>query len=167
MNDPGFASPVEQPAPIAVAASSVTVSLPAAEPAPAPVPLPDLAQTLESLRTETVRASGALPKVSELRRSAAARFGKSKVVVQLGAYGSPAMLQAGWAKLAKRHASLSRYTPATARFQAPIGTVYRLSLKGFADNGEARRMCEQLKRSGAACFVRNVAGDTAVRFASR
>lgn len=157
MNDPGFATPVP----------TAPVELAAAAPEAAPVPLPDMAQTLDSLRTERVRASSTLPKVSELRRAAAARFGASKVVVQLGAYGSPKSLQHGWTKLAKRHGALARYTPTTARFQAPIGTVYRLSLKGFASDGEARRMCQQLKSAGASCFVRNLAGDTPVRFASR
>jgi hypothetical protein len=47
------------------------------------------------------------------------------------------------------------------------GTVYRLSLKGFASDGEARQLCMQLKASGATCFVRNAAGDAPVRFASR
>jgi Flp pilus assembly protein TadD len=160
MSDPSFASP---PTEIAYAPPAAPAQM--AEVIPAP--LADMAETLQSLRTEPVRASSKLPKVSELRRAAAARFGKSKVVVQLGAYGSPHSLQAGWSKLAKRHAALSRYTPTTARFQAPVGTVYRLSLKGFASEGEARQMCGQLKSAGAACFVRSVAGDTPIRFASR
>ena len=157
MNDSAFAAP-QVPAAASVEMAAM---------GPMPMPLPDAAQTLDSLRSEPVRASGALPKVAELRRAAAVRFGQSKVVVQLGAYNSPAMLQHGWSKLAKRHGALSRYTPTTARFQAPIGTVYRLSLKGFASDGEARRMCQQLKSAGAACFVRTIAGDTPVRFASR
>ncbi|HVF83540.1 MAG TPA: tetratricopeptide repeat protein [Sphingomicrobium sp.] len=157
MNDLSFAVPAASPAPVEMAELA-----PSGEAAP----LPDMAQTLDSLRTEPVRRSSSLPKVAELRRAAAARFGKSKVVVQLGAYGSPKSLQQGWAKLAKRHGTLSRYTPTTARFQAPIGTVYRLSLKGFASDGEARRMCQQLKSSGANCFVRTIAGDTPVRLAS-
>jgi cell division septation protein DedD len=162
INDPTFAAPNAPPAAVELAAAA-PVRAPVAEPAP----LPDMAQTLDSLRTEPVRASSRLPKVSELRRAAAARFGKSKVVVQLGAYGSPKSLQQGWAKLAKSHGSLARYMPATARFQAPVGTVYRLSLKGFASDGEARQLCQRLKSAGANCFVRTVAGDTALRFASR
>ena len=169
MNDAGFAAPIEPvAAPVSVAAAAVTVPLPAAAP-PAEItgPLADIAQNLDSLRHEPVRRSGALPKVSELRRTAAIRFGRSGVVVQLGAYGSRQTLEAGWAKLSKRHGVLARYTPATARFQAPIGPVYRLSLQGFASANEAKNVCQQLKSVGAACFVRNVAGDLAVRFASR
>jgi len=169
MNDAGFAAPTEPTlAPISVAAAAVTVPLPAATPAAEVAgPLADIAQNLQALRHEQVRRSGALPKVSELRRTAAIRFGRSGVVVQLGAYGSRESLEAGWAKLSRRHGVLARYTPATARFQAPIGPVFRLSLQGFSSATEATNVCQHLKGAGAACFVRSVAGDTAVRFASR
>lgn len=143
--EPTYVAPVSEAAPVAVAS---------AEPAPAFVtPAP-------------IRSS--LPKPQQLRRSAAARFnGTSKAVVQLGAYGSPARVQAAWASASSRFASLKRYTPASARFDSPRGTFYRLSLKGFGSDREARLLCESLKRSGSACFVRNVAGDTPVRFAAR
>jgi hypothetical protein len=173
MNDPGFAAAPVTAEPVAVAAVSVTVPLPAATPAPAPAPaelsiqLADVGTELDSIRREPVRPSGALPKVAQLRRSAAARFARSGVVVQLGAYGSPSRVQVAWNSIARRHGALSRYTPASARFQSANGTVYRLSLKGFASDGEARNLCQQLKRSGSACFVRNLAGDTPVRLASR
>ncbi|URD61808.1 tetratricopeptide repeat protein [Sphingomonas sp. KRR8] len=171
MNDPGFAAPVAPvaSAPVAMAATTVTVALPEAAPSPEQAaPLADLAHDLDALRHEQVRPSGALPKVSELRRTAAIRFASSGVVVQLGAYGSPSKLQAGWAKLSSAHKGvLGRYVPATARFNAPIGPVYRLSLQGFASSSEARSVCQGLKNAGAACFVRNVAGDAPIRFASR
>ncbi len=171
INDPGFASAPIAETPVAVAASEVTVPLPAAEPAPPPAEpgeqLADVAQTLESLRAEPIRPSGKLPKVSQLRRTAAARFARSGVVVQLGAYGSPARMQTAWSAIARRHSAMARYTPASARFKARGGTVYRLSLQGFGSDREARLLCEQLKRSGSACFVRNIAGDTPVRFAAR
>lgn len=165
MDNPGFAVPVEA-APVEVAVASAPKPQ-AAAPAEQPEQIADLSQTLESIRHEPVKASGALPKVAQLRRSAAARFAKSGVVVQLGAYGSPKRLQAAWSKIERRHASFDRYTPVSARFQAASGTVYRLSLKGFATDREARQLCEQLQHSGSACFVRNVAGDTPVRFATR
>ncbi|CAA9521602.1 MAG: hypothetical protein AVDCRST_MAG09-2166 [uncultured Sphingomonas sp.] len=173
MNDPGFAAAPVPAEPVAVAAASVTVPLPAASPAPAPAPmevpmrLADIASELDSIRREPVRPGGALPKVAQLRRSAAVRFARSGVVVQLGAYGSLKRVQMAWNGIARRHGALSRYTPASARFESVSGTVYRLSLKGFASDGEARALCQQLKRSGSACFVRNVAGDTPVRLASR
>jgi len=171
MNDAGFAAPTVPAvaAPVAIAARTVTVSLPAATPAPEQAgPLADIAQNLESLRHERVQPASTLPKVSELRRTAALRFASSRVVVQLGAYGSQGKLEAGWAKLSRGHRNvLGKYVPATARFHAPIGQVYRLSLQGFASMNEARRVCEGLKSAGAACFVRNTAGDAPVAFASR
>ena len=160
--DPAFAAPSPVPAD-----ASVAPSVELAEIGPPAMRLPDVAQTLDALRREPVALSNRLPRVAELRRAAEVRFGKSKVVVQIGAYGSPSKLQVGWSKLAKRHGALGRYTPTTARFVAPIGTVYRLSLKGFASDREARGMCAELKRSGAACFVRSFAGDVPVRFAAR
>lgn len=128
---------------------------------------PDVAAMVDSLRAERVKPSGSLPKVAELRRAAAKRFGMSKAVVQLGAYASEAGVKAGWSTIARRHRGVTAYVPASARFADARGTVYRLSLKGFASDGEARRLCMQLKSSGATCFVRNAAGDAPVRFASR
>ncbi|MFC7537719.1 tetratricopeptide repeat protein [Sphingomonas sp. GCM10030256] len=166
------AAPVYAPAAPPVAEAHVSFTPDVGEAAPAlaaveqPLPMPvEPAQVLREIRREPVRVSGALPKPQQLRRAAAARFatGSSKAVVQLGAYGSPARVAAAWSAVSKRHVSLRRFTPASARF----GSVYRLSLKGFASDREARLLCESLKRAGSSCFVRSVAGDTAVRFASR
>ena len=70
--------------------------------------------------------------------AAAKRFGASQAVVQLGAYATEAGVKMGWNVLSRRHRHLSAYVPASARFNGPRGTVYRLSLKGFASDGEAR-----------------------------
>jgi hypothetical protein len=156
---PSVASPITEPMPV----------LPTTEPAEAPVAeaAPDIAELVDSIRREPVRTSGALPKVAELRRAAERRFGQSRAVVQLGAYATQAGVKAGWSVLSRRHRKLSAYVPASARFNAPGGPVYRLSLKGFASDQEARQLCMTLKASGGSCFVRNVAGDAPVRFASR
>ena len=156
---PMFAAPAAEPMPVAIAAADTL--------APAPAVAPDIAQMVDSLRAEPVRASGKLPKLAEIRRAAAKRFGTSQAVVQLGAYATQAGVKAGWSVIARRHRNLSAYTPASARFAGASGTVYRLSLKGFASDREARQLCMQLKASGATCFVRTAAGDAPVRFASR
>lgn len=178
---------VEPVAPVAEAAAPAPVAMAAAEPVPAPVPVtapapvevasivpadvvapaPDVVAMVDSLRAERVRPEGGLPKLAEVRRSAARRFGSSSAVVQLGAYTSEAGVKAGWTMIARRHRNLGAYIPATARFSGSRGMVYRLSLKGFASDGEARKLCMQLKASGSTCFVRNAAGDAPVRFASR
>ena len=53
------------------------------------------------------------------------------------------------------------------RFDGERGRVYRLSVQGFGSSRQAFDLCGSLKRAGAACFVRNVAGDAPVQLASR
>ena len=102
-----------------------------------------------------------------VRRAALARpSGNSRSVVQLGAYSSRAGVSAGWTKVAAKYPALRGFAPATARFDSARGTVYRLSVSGFASGRHAQAMCSSLKAKGAACFVRSVAGDVPVRMAS-
>jgi Flp pilus assembly protein TadD len=162
------ADPVPAPVQDVPAVAEAPVQLASADvPSISAATAPDVGAMIDSLRAERVRPSGALPKVAELRRAAAKRFGLSQAVVQLGAYATEAGVKAGWSTIARRHRGVTAYVPASARFADSRGTVYRLSLKGFASDTEARRLCMQLKSSGATCFVRNAAGDAPVRFASR
>jgi cell division septation protein DedD len=152
-------APTVETAPVAYAQAEVPVAVAA--------PAPDVVAMVDSLRAERIKPNGSLPKVAEIRRAAAKRFGASKAVVQLGAYATQAGVKAGWETISRRHAALSPYVPSSARFNDARGSVYRLSLKGFASDGEARQLCMKLKAKGATCFVRNAAGDAPVRFASR
>ena len=140
--EPVFEAP--QPAPAPVLTSSVTVKLPAARPA-------SFSGKRPSLRT-----------AAHVRRQ-----GKSTAVVQLGAYGSPQRVAAAWNTAARRYSVLRGYSPMSARFNSSKGVVYRLAVKGFASSNEAARLCLALRRQGTGCFVRSVAGDVPVRFASR
>jgi hypothetical protein len=99
--------------------------------------------------------------------TAVLRTGKSNAVVQLGAYGSRERVGVAWEQITKRYPKLKAYAPMTARFDGPKGTVYRLAIKGFDSQQEAIARCNLLKSRGGACFVRNVAGDAPVQFASR
>lgn len=115
-----------------------------------------------------VRAASFVPKTAPVRAAAAAKpSGRSTAVVQLGAYGSSDRVQLAWNKLSSRFAMVRDYRPMSARFDGSKGTVYRLSIKGFASQDQAIGLCRDLKRAGGNCFVRTVAGDTPVRFASR
>ena len=109
--------------------------------------------------------------ISETVRRAAANArrgnGKANAVVQLGAYGSPSRVAAAWEQISKRYPSVADYRPVSARFRSSKGTVYRLSVKGFASAGEAQKLCSSLRGKGKNCFVRRVAGDSPVQFASR
>jgi len=47
------------------------------------------------------------------------------------------------------------------------GTFHRLSVAGFDSRDEASRVCQSVRAKGGACFVRAVAGDAPVQWASR
>ena len=88
-------------------------------------------------------------------------------MVQLGAYGSPDRVLAAWNGTAKKYGALKAYMPMSAKFASPKGVFYRLSVRGFASDAEARNLCMSLRRQGGSCFVRNTAGDTPVNIAMR
>ena len=160
-----------QPEPVVVAAAepvaarSVTIDLPPPEPYVAPEPV-KLAEAHPALSPAAARLSQPL----KLRKAAAPRAvanGKSRAVVQLGAYSSRERIAFAWNKVSGKYGSLKQYTPVTARFTGGEGVVYRLSVKGFDSDREAINLCASLKRAGRDCFVRSVSGDAPVQFASR
>lgn len=173
------AEPAPEPVAIAAAepvlaavvapAASVTIDLPPvshAAPAPVRVAASPIRQARPALSPAAVRLSDS---VASLRRNASmpVRTGASRAVVQLGAYKSSNSVAIAWSKVTGKHANLRAYTPVSARFAGAKGTVYRLSVKGFASEREAMKLCYSLKRAGGNCFVRAVSGDAPVRFASR
>lgn len=150
------AAPVPVPAPAPVVALAPPEPPVRAAPAPAKAPVVRAAAFVPAKRPTARPAS--LPRVQQ---------GRSSAVVQLGAYGSPQRVLAAWNQFAQRFEKLRGYSPISARFESSRGTVYRLSVRGFASAGEANALCSGLKRQGKNCFVRSVAGDTPVRFAAR
>lgn len=141
---------------------------PAFEQAFAPVlpPPPPPARKVRS--APSTKAAKAALQAPLLRRASLPRAsGNSGAVVQLGAYASPQRVASAWNTIARRYSALRDYAPVSAKFSGPKGTVYRLSVKGFASAREAQGLCSALRRSGGNCFVRSVAGDSPVRIASR
>ena len=150
-----------------IAAPIVEAAAPVAMAAAAPPP-PPAAFEPEYVIPKPHKLRKAAAQVHNLAaRPAVLRKGNAAAVVQLGAYGSPQRVLAAWNAAAKRYGSLRGYTPMSARFDGPSGTVYRLAVKGFASVGEANGLCASLRRSGGACFVRKFAGDAPVQIASR
>jgi Flp pilus assembly protein TadD len=155
------AAPVETaPEPIAVAAAD-----------PAPVVPPPVAKAAKAKAAPAIAEAkpGLSPRASSLFRKASlakpAR-GNSNAVVQLGAYSSSNFVHVAWNNISKKYPALRGYDPSTARFESAKGTVYRLSVKGFASDAQARDFCSSLKSAGGSCFVRDTAGDAPVRLAS-
>ena len=176
------AAPVAAPRPPVVAAA-VPVTAPAAAPViatavpPAPPPFRPTLATLASAAATEAKAVLALvmphhsaPVVRPAKPrviAAAIRRGNSPAVVQLGAYGSPERVLAAWNGTARKYGALKAYLPMSARFASPKGIFYRLSVRGFATDSEARNLCMALHRQGGSCFVRNLAGDAPVNIAMR
>ncbi len=73
--------------------------------------------------------------------------------VQLGAYSSRALAEAGWTRLAGSNSSLSGMKYRVVEGKAYIGAVYRLqALPG--DVAAARSLCAKLKAGGLACAIK-------------
>ncbi len=180
------AAPIAARVVAAAATAPQTVPVAPAMPAPAPVqvavapapPPPRATSTLTSFAMAAMNeaknaVAAILPSKAAVRPVKASYSvprpvsGGSKAVVQLGAYGSPERVLAAWNATAHKYAALKGYTPMSARFASAKGTFYRLSVHGFASDRDARLTCENLRRQGGTCFVRNTAGDAPVQFASR
>lgn len=161
---PVAAEPVAQ-APVMAAADTL-----APEALPAPIAVASLTPKARNAapRPSLSPRAAALTDVRTLyRRAAMDRAApQSRAVVQLGAYATRARIGNAWKVNAARFGALRGYTPLAARFDGERGTVYRLSVQGFASARQAIQMCSSLKRAGASCFVRNAAGDAPVRYAS-
>ena len=160
------AEPVAIPAPIAVPmAVAAAKEFPLAPPTPVQPPRhASLHIARPALTPAAVRLTQS---VRELHRAAMTMSGRSRAVVQLGAYSSRARVTAAWTRVAGKYGALRGYQPVTARFDGPQGIVYRLAVHGFGTGREALSLCNSLKRSGGSCFVRAVSGDAPVQFASR
>jgi len=145
--------------------------------APPPPPVPVMEATYHApppppappsfTRAAAQQRKARLQRVSAMVQSASLRRGGSTAVVQLGAYGSPQRVLAAWDSASRRYSVLRAYAPMSASFASSKGKVYRLSVRGFANQSEASALCNAMRRSGGSCFVRTLAGDAPVRIASR
>ena len=95
----------------------------------------------------------AQPSAAASAAAPAAAAGAGGVGVQVGAFSSRALAEAGWTKLAGNPA-LSGVRHRIVEGQADIGTVYRLQAVA-ADAAAASALCSRLKASGVQCQVKN------------
>ena len=174
---PAFAAPVVEP--MAPAPAPIVAE---AAPAPAPAVQEQHAAiaTAAAISPEAPAAFAMMasnfapkPKAAKVKKASAPIrpeahvTGKSKAVVQLGAYSSEERVSVAWAQLSKKYPALRNYSPMIARFDGPRGTVWRLSVRGFGNQQEAISSCSSLRGKGGKCFVRSTAGDSPVQLASR
>ena len=180
------AEPAPQPiseAPVAIAAASDAAApavqtaeisdwVSAAAPEAIEPTQPVYAAAVQSLVTPqpaVIKASSVQPLVQRFeapRAKPASQRPTGRFAVQIGAYSSPAAVQRAWASTNKRF-GFTGQTPLSTVVKVGKGTFHRLSVAGFTSHGEAVRACQGIKAKGGACFVRTIAGDTPLRWASR
>jgi Flp pilus assembly protein TadD len=164
---PEEAAPVSTPEPVATAAAEPQQAAPTSQAAKSifyatqvPASAPLLRPEPKAARRAPIMATAA----PAVRKPSIQRQGK--FVVQLGAYSSAQGVQAAWSKIGSGARRLGDHSPSSSTFAMATKTVHRLSVGGFATREEARNLCNQVKASGGDCFVRGVAGDAPVRWAS-
>ena len=164
---PAFAEPIASPEPQVAAAPVAPEPSSAIAAAAAMAPEAPAAFAAMTSSFSPAPKAAAAKKPAPVRRAAAKANGKSKAVVQLGAYSSAERVSVAWERLTKKYPALANYSPMRARFDGPKGTVWRLSIQGFDSQGAAIAQCQSLRGRGGNCFVRSTAGDSPVQFASR
>jgi Flp pilus assembly protein TadD len=172
-------APSAEPAQVATADLPQWVSERAAAEAAAATPAeetrPLYAEAVEALVTpqpSVIAPSRAIepaaPRFEAKRRPArVVQSGPGRFAVQLGAFSSSSSVERAWAQMLRRF-GFADLTPLSTTVSVPgRGTLHRLSVAGFASREAAGRTCRSIKAKGGACFVRTVAGDAPVRWASR
>lgn len=173
----GSSTPAPAPAavgaPVRYAAAPVPVvsddaPAPAAVAAVLSAPSPVLARSVAPART-----SRPVFRPAPVNRAASisAHFprpgsGTGNFVVQLGAFANSGNAERAWSA-AQRRFGLSEGQARTASVTMGGRTLTRVSVAGFSTRAEAARLCSALQAQGGSCFVRGVAGDAPVRWASR
>ncbi|EIZ78888.1 hypothetical protein WSK_2431 [Novosphingobium sp. Rr 2-17] len=76
------------------------------------------------------------------------------VGVQVGAYASKDLAEAGWNTLKTQYSELAGVNHRVVQGQADIGTVYRLQAV-TGDAASARALCAGMKGAGLSCQVKN------------
>lgn len=150
------APPMVEEAPVAYAENAAADSVPVLAAAIASVEsvLPrQMAQPL----ARTLRAASTAPQTF-----------KGRYVVQLGAFAGADRVEKAWNGAVSRLDRLANYIPASTRVSVGGGaSLTRLSVGGFSGRQGAAKLCNSLRAAGGTCFVRVVAGDAPVRWASR
>jgi Flp pilus assembly protein TadD len=132
---------------------------------PAFVPPPSKRSFAASARANHVRANY-VHASHKAGRSGGAQAGG--YVVQIGAFSSAVQVERAWAQTKRRHAFADAYTPlsTTVRIDGK-GVLHRLSIAGFDSRNAAVQTCLSIRARNGVCFVRRVAGDAPVQWASR
>lgn len=135
---PVVAQPITPPQPVPLAKAPPATPPPAPAPkAPAPKPPPAQAPAAKAAA------------------SAPAAVATGAAMVQVGAFSSEALADAGWADAMR---ALPDSAAGKGKRVEPVEsngkTLYRGYVTGFASRAEASAYCDRLKAAGRSCFVR-------------
>ena len=98
--------------------------------------------------------ASAKPADKPAEKAAPAAAPAGGVGVQVGAFSSQALAEAGWNKLVVAHESLKGMNHRILAGKADIGTVYRLQAVP-GDAGAANTLCNKLQGEGVKCQVKH------------
>jgi Flp pilus assembly protein TadD len=111
-----------------------------------------------SVVPQVARAVVAKPKPVAGAAVAPRTVAKGNFFIQLGAFDNAAVAKDAWSRIAKRNESFGAHTPSGMPIKSAAGSLYRLSVGGFARE-DATALCRSYKAKGGTCFVRASAGD--------
>ena len=138
---------------------------------PAFVPAPRKRSFAARAQANHARANHARANLVRANQVKPARAGRGQAggyVVQIGAFSSAAQVERAWAQTQRRHAFGDAYAPLSTTVRiAGKGVLHRLSIAGFDSRNAAVQTCLSIRARHGVCFVRQVAGDAPVQWASR
>ncbi len=157
---PAFVPPPEQPTPRPEPPAVAQIAPPGPPPVrPAPSPAPAVASVVAP---RPVAAPPHAPKpltIADIAQSAetatAPPLREGAAVVQIGAFSSAALADAGWNQdAAVAPGVMAGKNKRVAEVNHDGKTLYRASITGFSSRFEAQSLCDRLKAAGKTCFVR-------------
>lgn len=87
--------------------------------------------------------------------------------VQLGAFDSLGIAQEKWTILKRKNGVLAAYPASSHTANVGGRDFYRLTVNGLGSRADAVKLCAELKAKGQTCFVREMNGTEAIRWASK
>jgi cell division septation protein DedD len=135
---------------------------------PAFVPTPRKRSVAARAQANHARANHVKANFVQAGGARAGRAQAGSYVVQIGAFSSAAQVERAWAQTQRRHPFGDAYTPLSTTVRVNGKRVlHRLSIAGFDSRNAAVQTCLSIRARNGVCFVRQVAGDAPVQWASR
>ncbi|MEJ6388005.1 SPOR domain-containing protein [Gymnodinialimonas ulvae] len=156
VENPEFTSAADAPSPVA-RAEVIPVSVPGVRrslrPQIRPASLQARAEAVAAAAPAVAEVADDAPLSADEFEIAATELETGTRLVQLGAFDTPDLARAEWARLAQTHPDFFLGRARVIEEAASGGqTFYRLRAHGFADLSASRRFCAALVAQGAACI---------------